>query len=294
MVEPRGTLPNFFIVGAPKCGTTSLAQYLAGHPMVFVTEPKEPSYFSRSLTTDWEAKRCQAYELDLDSYLQLFQAASDGHTRRGEATTRYLRCEAALREIKALYPEARLIAMLRDPVAMVESWQAQKLWEKQETEPDLENAWRLEESRRRGEGLPRRLKAKDALFYSQVASLGTQVERLLKIFPREQVHLILLDDLRREPQSVYQATLRFLGLPDDGRTDFAVHNPRRNPTANRILSAMQLVGPRSPTGKMSAAFKDELRRHFEPEVAKLEQILGRDLSAWKKTDSILSNAVSDS
>jgi hypothetical protein len=282
VAEQLRKLPNFFIIGAPKCGTTSLARYLESHPQIFVTNPKEPSYFAQSLLTDWAKKRAPSYQCDLDSYLRLFQAASDKQVRRGEATTRYLRSEAALREIKTLCPEARLIAMLRDPVAMVESWHAQKLWEKQETEPVLERAWRLEESRRRGENLPARLKATDALFYSQVARLGSQLERLLESFPREQVHLILLDDLHRDPLQVYQGALQFLGVPYDERTDFAVHNPRRNLTANRILSAMGLVSPRTPTAKMSSAFGDELRQFFEPEVVKLERILDRDLSAWKK------------
>ena len=281
MAEPLRKLPDFFIVGAPKCGTTSLARYLAEHPRVYITNVKEPSYFARSMVTEWEAKRSAAYQLDLDSYLQLFQPATDEQTRRGEATTRYLRSETALREIKTLCPDARLIVMLRDPVAMVESWHAQKLWERQETEPVFESAWRLEESRRRGDDLPRRLKATDALFYSQIARLGTQVERLLQIFPQEQVRLILLDDLVRDARRVYQDTLQFLGIPDDGRTNFAVHNPRRRLIANRVLSALHLASPRMPTGNTSPAFAIELRRSFAPEVAKLERILGRDLSAWK-------------
>ena len=282
MAEQLRKLPNFFIIGAPKCGTTSLARYLESHPEIFVTQPKEPSYFARSLLTDWAKKRAPSYQFDWESYLRLFQAAGDKQVRRGEATTRYLRCEAALQEIKTSCPEARLIAMLRDPVAMVESWHAQKLWEKQETEPVLESAWRLEESRRRGENLPARLKATDALFYSQVAKLGSQVERLLEISPREQVHLILLDDLHRDPLQVYRGALQFLGVPYDERADFAVHNPRRNLTANRVLSALRLVGPRTPTGTISSAFENELRRVFEPEVVKLERILARDLSAWRK------------
>jgi hypothetical protein len=279
--EPLRKLPNFFLVGAPKCGTTSLARYLEGHPQVFVTRPKEPGYFARSLLTEWGARRARSHQLDWDDYLRLFQAATGNQVRRGEATTRYLRCEAALREIKTRCPEARLIALLRDPVAMVESWHAQKLWEKQETEPDLERAWRLEDSRRRGRDLPARLKATDAVFYSQVARLGAQVERLLEIFPRDQVQLILLDDLQRDAARVYQEVLGFLGVSSDGRTDFGVHNPRRTLTANRILSALRLAAPRRPSGTISPAFENELRQFFEPEVVKLERILARDLSAWR-------------
>jgi len=135
--------PNFFIIGAPKCGTTSLARYLGGHPHVFVTTPKEPCYFSRSLTTEREQRRSKVCHRTLDGYLHLFDLAKEQHWLRGDATTRNLRCEAALLEIKALVADARLIVMLRDPAEMVPSWHAQKLHERQEVERDLERAWRL-------------------------------------------------------------------------------------------------------------------------------------------------------
>jgi len=272
--------PNFFIIGAPKCGTTSLARYLGGHPHVFVTTPKEPCYFSRSLTTDREQRRSKVCHRTLDGYLHLFDRAKEQHRLRGDATTRNLRCEPALLEIKALVPEARLIVMLRDPAEMVPSWHAQKLHERQEVEGDLEKAWRLEASRRQGESIPPRLKATDAFEYSQVARLGTQVERLLQIFPREQVHVIFMDDLRLDPRGVYLRALEFLGLSDDGRQDFEVHNKRRN-SRGGILSAVGLRKSRLPTTTISLQFEDELRRHFVGEVEKLERILGRDLQSWK-------------
>ncbi len=272
--------PNFFIIGAPKCGTTSLARYLGGHPHVFITNPKEPCYFSRSLTVDRVQRRPKECHRSLDGYLHLFDRAKEQHWLRGDATTRNLRCEAALLEIRALVPEARLIVMLRDPTEMVPSWHAQKVHERQEVEGDLEKAWRLEESRRRGENLPPRLKATDAFEYSQVARLGTQVEHLLEIFPREQVHTIFMDDLRQDPRSVYLRTLEFLGLSDDGRQDFEVHNKRRT-SRGGILSAVGLRKSRVPVIAVSLQFEDELRRHFVGEVEKLERILGRDLGAWK-------------
>jgi len=272
--------PNFFIIGAPKCGTTSLARYLGDHPHVFITTPKEPCYFSRSLTVDRLQRRSKECHRTLDGYLHLYDRAKEQHRLRGDATTRNLRCEAALLEIKALVPGARLIVMLRDPTEMVPSWHAQKLHERQEVERDLEKAWRLEESRRRGEKLPSRLKATDALLYSQVASLGTQVERLLEIFPGEQVNAIFMDDLRQDPRSVYVRTLEFLGLSDDGRQDFEVHNKRRM-SRGGILSAFGLRKSQVPIPTLSPQFEDELRRHFVGEVEKLERILGRDLQSWK-------------
>jgi hypothetical protein len=152
--------------------------------------------------------------------------------------------------------------------------------ERQEVEGDLEKAWRLEESRRRGENLPPRLKATDAFQYSQVARLGSQVERLLEIFPREQVHAIFMDDLRQDPRNVYLRTLEFLGLSDDGQQDFEVHNKRRMSRGD-ILSVVGLRKTRVPITAISPQFEDELRRHFLGEVEKLERILGRDLQSWK-------------
>jgi hypothetical protein len=272
--------PNFFIIGAPKCGTTSLARYLGDHPHVFVTTPKEPCYFSRSLTVDRVQRRSKACHRSLEGYLHLFDASTEQHQLRGDATTRNLRCEAALFEIKALVPEARLIVMLSNPAEFIPSWHAQKIHEKQEVEYDLEKAWRLEESRRHGMNLPGTLKATDALFYSQVARLGSQVERLLEIFPRKQVHLIILDDLRENPQSVYARTLEFLGVVDDGRSDFEVHNKRR--TSKRgVLSLLGLGKTQASIVGASPQFENELRQYFVDEVEKLERILGRDLRSWK-------------
>lgn len=272
-MTPR-KLPNFFIVGAPKCGTTSLARYLGSHPHAFITNPKEPCYFSRSLTVDRVQQRANGCHRNLNEYLHLFDGAKERHWLRGDATTRNLRCESALLEIKALFPAARLFVMLRDPTELVPSWHAQKLHEKQEVEHDLEKAWQLEESRRQGMNLPRRLKATDALFYSQVARLGTQVERLLEISPREQVHVIFLDDLRQNPRSVYLGTLEFLGLPDDGRSVFEVHNKRRG-SQGGILSAVGLSKLQASTTPISPRFEEELRRHFRGEVDKLERTLAR-------------------
>jgi hypothetical protein len=113
-----------------------------------------------------------------------------------------------------------------------------------------------------------------------VARLGTQVERLLEIFPREQVHVIFMDDLRKDPRNVYLRTLEFLWLSDDGQQDFEVHNKRRM-SRGRILSAVGFRKSRVPITAVSPQFEDELRRHFVGEVEKLEHILGRELQSWK-------------
>jgi hypothetical protein len=276
-------LPNFFILGAPKCGTTSLARYLSEHPAIFLTTPKEPNYFARALFTDAARARRPAYQLQWEDYLRLYATAQPTHRRRGEASTRYLRCEAALREIRERCPAARLIAMLREPVALVQSWHAQKLWEGQETETDLEQAWRLEAARRRGEHLPPRLKARDALFYSAVASLGSQLEQLGALFPREQICCLRLDDLQRDPRGEYERVLRFLEVPSDERTSFAVHNPRRRTWASRVRGWLGREAAQPAARAITPAFEQELRDYFLPEIERLERWLGADLRSWKTT-----------
>jgi hypothetical protein len=85
-----------FLVGAPKSGTTSLAHYLSNHRQVFMTEPKEPNYFARSLSLPGGYLSRQDWHTSLASWEQLFEAASPDTLVAGEASTRYLRCKDAL------------------------------------------------------------------------------------------------------------------------------------------------------------------------------------------------------
>lgn len=96
--------PNFFIIGAPKCGTTSLAHWLAQHPEVFMSPVKEPHYFSTDFPlTSWR---------DPDDYHSLFEGADTHHKAVGEASVWYLRSREAVPQIEAHYPGARYIVML--------------------------------------------------------------------------------------------------------------------------------------------------------------------------------------
>src|SRR5262245_55217092 len=129
------SVPNLFIVGAPKCGTTSLASYLAEHPSIFMCEPKEPSYFSRELIESrTEAERWETpWRYDESAYLKLFDAAKPTQVVLGEASTTYLYSHRAPAAIRALAPEARIVVMLRDPVELVQALHAQKVLEGEET-----------------------------------------------------------------------------------------------------------------------------------------------------------------
>ena len=124
--------PNFFILGASKCGTTSMARYLAEHPDIFVSDPKEPHFFN----TDF-ANRHTRYIKTYESY---FRSASEYHMAVGEASVFYLFSHKAVSNILVYQPKARFVVMLRNPIYMVYSWHSEALQSFGETEADFERS----------------------------------------------------------------------------------------------------------------------------------------------------------
>jgi hypothetical protein len=299
-----GTKPNFFIVGAPKCGTTALYEYLRHHPNIFLPEIKEPHFFAKDLGNYPRIKT-------LEEYTGMFAGSSAEQWRVGEASVYYLRSSVAIANIREFNPDARIIAMLRNPVEMLHSLHSQLLYVSQETVVDFQAAWRLQDRRSRGVDLPPKIRSPLLVQYEQVGKLGTQAQRLLSLFPRNQVKLILFDDFATSPQSVYDEVLAFLGVPHDGRTDFPRVNEnkrarvdwlrrfyRRPPSLlqNAVRSLKRAVGANGITAMkrkmvslntvrerrqpISPEFRAELVETFRDEVALLSRLVHRDLSHW--------------
>jgi Sulfotransferase domain len=305
---PEGKLaikPNFFIVGAPKCGTTALYEYLRPHPHIFMPEIKEPHFFAKDLGSYPRIKR-------LEEYRDLFAGATEDQQRVGEASVYYLRSTLAIPKIKEFNPDARIIAMFRNPVDMVYSLHAQLLYVGEESEPDFETAWRMQERRRAGMDIPPRTRSPLLVQYEEVGKFGTQAQRVLASFPAPQVKFILYDDFAASPQGVYDEVIEFLGIPHDGKTEF----PRINESKRARLDWLQRFSQKPPPAlrkvfqsvkravgggehmaeakkkivalntvterraPLSPAFRAELVDTFQDEVAVLGTILGRDLSRW--------------
>jgi hypothetical protein len=112
--------PDFFIVGARKCGTTALAEYLREHPGIFFSDPKEPHYFAK----DFHGYQ-PAYATDWDKYLALFSGHTPTQLRSGEGSVWYFYYDNALANIRRSIPDAKLIVMVREPADMLHS---QLLW----------------------------------------------------------------------------------------------------------------------------------------------------------------------
>jgi hypothetical protein len=318
-----GRLPDFFIVGHQKSGTTALYEMLRLHPEVFLPTTKEPQFFSTDLhSTPRSSSPAQnGSPRTLEAYLSLFASAREDQ-RVGDASPQYLRSQAAAGNIAELRPDARIIAILREPADFVRSFHHQLVHANQETEPDLRAAVGLEASRREGRNVPRRAYQPKALLYSEHVRYVEQLRRFHAAFPEDQVRVLIYDDFRRDNLAVLRRLLEFLdvdpSLPLEAietkplkkvrlmalhRLAGAARHAHRNPGAGgameRVLGALSALPARSAALRKLAAratysgpnvsdeaFLDELRLRFKPEVVALSEYLGRDLTALWGYDQI--------
>ena len=185
--------PDFFILGAPKCGTTSLAEWLKESPHVFVSTPKEPNFFAPDVIPS-------VYRT-VEQYERLFDGATPAHRAIGEASTVYLQSAVAVPRILAYRPDARFIVMLRSPIEMAVSLHGQMLYSLNEDIASFEDAWDAQEARARGERIPDRCRSPVFLQYGEACRLGSHVERLFRTVDRESVEIVFLEDMRRDAES---------------------------------------------------------------------------------------------
>jgi hypothetical protein len=190
---------DFIVIGAQKAGTTALFDHLGDEPDVALSTVKETHFFDDE-TVDWAAP-------DYGAYHRNFPAA-DGRLR-GEATPIYVYWPQSLERICAYNPAARLVLMLRDPVERAWSHWRMEYARGAETRPF---AWCVREGRQRlfdaePWGHHREFSYVERGFY------GEQVERLLRIFPRDQLLILQAEDLRADPGRVLGDLRAFLGLP---------------------------------------------------------------------------------
>jgi hypothetical protein len=266
---------------------------------------KEPHFFARDLGS-YPAIQT------MEDYSALFMGAEPRHRRIGEASVYYLRSAVAVPNIIAFNPEARIIAMFRNPVDMVYSFHSQLLYWSEEIVADFETAWRLQEPRSRGVDLPPKSRGAFLLQYAEMARFGTQAERLLSAAPAEQVKLILYDDFAASPRQVYHDVVEFLGLPPDDRTEFPRINDNKRARVEWLRNLIRKPPPvlreayrevKSRVGRkrldairqgvierltvkerrepLSPAFRAELVEEFRDEVALLGRVMGRDLGHWR-------------
>ena len=208
-------LPDFFIVGQPKSGTTALFHMLRRHPQIFMPENKEPWFFAAELH-ERTPPRPAGTPATLEEYAALFAEAAPGQ-RAGEATILYLWSHTAADAIAEVVPGARIVAILREPASLLRSLHLQFLETYIETEPDLRTALALEPARREGRNLPRHTYWPAALPYSEHVRYVEQLRRYERHFGREHMLVLIYDDYRRDNAAAARSVLRFLEVDENVR-----------------------------------------------------------------------------
>lgn len=293
------TRPNFFIVGAPRSGTTALYDYLQQHPDVFLPYRKEPHYFGDDIPP-------RPPYLDERSYVALFSSAGEAR-RVGEATVWYLYSRSAAEQINAFAPEARIVIMLRRPAEMLYSLHGLFLFTTWEEIADFGEALAAEPDRRAGRRLPRNTWWPQALQYRWLGDYAPHVADYLEVFGRERVKVIVFDDFRADTARVVADTFAFLevdaafvprlGIVNRARTarsmalqrllyrrrfqEALAHLP---PYAYHVVwrALMRLNIHHQPRPPLPADVNAMLTADLEPAVARLEELLGRSLEEWRR------------
>jgi len=306
--QPR--IPDFFIVGHHKCGTTAMYQMLRKHPQIYMPAIKEPRFFSTDVAPI-EARMSHDLPATREEYLALFDDARPDQ-RAGEATPLYLLSNLAARGIAELQPDARIIAILREPASYLRSLHLQLLRDHGERVTDFRKALELEPVRRQGKKIPRTCKNPQRLMYSERVRYVEQLERYRAVFAPEQLLVLIYEDFRRDNEATVRQVLRFLGVDDSVPIQTEEANPtvRLRPQVEDVLDAVSMGrGPVSRVVKSSVkaltpvqlrrsafralrrntlygkpppadeSFMIELRRRFKAEVVALSETLDRDLVA---------------
>jgi hypothetical protein len=300
------TLPNFLVIGAAKCGTDSLCNYLAQHPDVFIPGAREPNFFVADGQPtvpyagpgDRSALEHEMWYSSLPAYEALFAAA---HEERavGEGTAWYIYYPDALARIKHYVPDARLIAVLRNPVDRAYSAYTMLRRDGREPDPDFRSALAAEDRRTAANWEP-------IWHYAKMGFYSAQVKRLYDLFDPAQLRIYIYDDYNANPGPILHDAFRFIGVDDtfvpDTSVRYNVSLVPQNESLHQLVAGqnplkdtLKAVVPSGLRRRMKErivernltrpqpldpGLRRELAAHFRPDVLELETILGRSLPQW--------------
>lgn len=302
---PSRPEPNFFVAGAPRAGTTALYEFLQQHPDIFMSPLKEPAFFCAATPPPWAVR-------DLDKYLALF-AGAGGRRAIGEASTGYFGSEESPGLIRARYPEARIILMLRNPVDRAYSLYRLNCSLGVDRMNSFEQALAVEDDRLGST----RFKRNNPYFwaaymYFRSGLTATQLARWQQTFPPEQLKIILFDDFQKGALDTTREVYRFLGVDPSFTPDVRVVHASAYPLwplAHYVVSrAAERFAPRAPgepptvlrrcfrsafvlnlragaklrAKRVKQSTRRELLKRYRDDIEQTGVLLGRDLSGWLK------------
>jgi hypothetical protein len=308
-----------FIVGAPRCGTTSISKYLREHPQVGFARIKEPHFFAQHDLTgvsDQDLRQIVQREY-LDRYFRDREAGA----LLAEGSVSYLYFPEQLKVVLRLWPRAKFIIAVRNPLKMIPSLHQRLIHNGDENEPSFERAWNLVPERRAGRSIPTRCADPRLLDYWDIGLLGTHVERFIEAVGKERCFVSVFDDLSNDPAGQYRRLLDYLELEYDGRSDFRANReskgvkliwlqrllmrpPKRaikvlgsknyqerfdvekppKPVADRVLKLRKRLlewnqAPARRSG-IDARLLADMKDKFRDDVGRLSRVIGRDLNYW--------------
>jgi len=303
--------PDFFIIGAPRCGTTSLSRYLERHPQICFSKPKEPHYFSMADAD------CTPADIQAQYLARFFRHYHTGYRAVGEGSVSYLYSPQAVDLILKCNPAAKFLAMVRNPIDMIHSYHYRMLFTLDEDIADFSQAWALQNARSRGEKIPRRCRDPHLLQYAEIGKLAAQIERLFQKVTANHHMVIVFDDFVKDTLSSYRDALAFINVEDDGRTSFppkmvsksyrirwlqqlCYRPPRRVMELIEVSESRQRTTPgkkkpfvrrlrkrltrfntiRKKPPPLDDRMRAILRDTFSCDIKRLETLLGRDLGHW--------------
>jgi hypothetical protein len=298
-------MPNFFIVGAARSGTTSLDRYLGQHPEIYITPKKETHFFAagnfpESFTGPGDERLNRRLIRDEERYDQLFTGVV-GEKAIGESSVFYLCYPASAERIARAVPEAKIIILLREPVARTYSSYIFLLRDGRETS-GFEEGLNLEKERKEQGFEP-------MWWYKELSQYYSQVQHYLDVFGAEQVKVLLYEELYANPDQVLRDVFAFLKVREDVAIDTSVrYNLSGVPKSRRLYNlldhfidkpsflerrlkslipldlrvawASKIIGMFTHSVPINPQIQAQLRMYFAEDVGKLEDLLHRDLSGW--------------
>lgn len=310
--------PNFFVIGAAKCGTTTLYDFLEHHPEVYMSPIKEPHHFSKDiikenfsdeykhylktrnvnleeyLKTDFSRKIWEWYIDDFNQYLQLFKKVSN-EKAIGEISNGYLFSSVAAKEIKAQYPDAKIVMILRNPIERAYSHYLANVRDGRTTLSFKEELIADAQKSNKGWCISH--------CYTEMGLYYDQVKRFTDVFDKDQIKIYLNDDLKKNAEAVAKDLFTFLGVNTKVDIDFhKKQNEARLPKSAGFMKFITQTGlkrkifrsmPKSIQDKVKPLFFKEgkipkmseedkkwLMVQFREDINKTQNLIGRDLSSW--------------
>lgn len=293
------TYPNLFIMGAPKCGTTTLYKWLEQNHAIGSPKIKEPHYYYNPYGNNSTAEKYFSIYGELDRTYQYYI----------DASVWYLFSESAAEKILRDSPEAKFVVCLRNPIELAPSLHNQKIASGHEAIDEFRSAFRLNQERSNGKftgimSLPKSADPKH-MAYREACLLGRQLDSLFRTVSKERVFICFLDDMAKHPESIYADICDFLGVPASD-IDYITANKARTAGVKSLEKSMdwlrhvkRKMGIRANTrafawlhklNRIEARYPDldddmvlELRNTFAEDIALLERLTGRNLSKWLET-----------